>query len=214
MADLEADVDDPDAMNNWDEGAESDGSRADDVREPRVHEPGVATAQREIEQEDESLADVTARQLSVRNGGGPAPGTTEYAGVDAPPPSRSAPVPNLETSHKSSETTTLFNRRNGRFVSPPHHQRLSSTAEEQLGSIPFPQDGYLRPITPTQPLLGDMAGREPSTGDILTPGSEIGPMTPTNTAGPFVFDGSAGRDSVHRAVPTASEGSNEVTSEA
>ncbi|KAL8710062.1 MAG: hypothetical protein Q9220_005333 [cf. Caloplaca sp. 1 TL-2023] len=214
MADLEADVDDPDAMNDWDEGAASDGSGGDDVRDPKLRGPSVIAAQREIEKEDESLAGLTARQLSVRNGGDPAPDTIQYAGVDPPPPSRSAHAPNMEIGQKANETPTLFNRRNGRFVSPPHHQRLSSTAEEQLGNYPLPQDGYLRPITPTQPLLGDMTGREPSTGDILTPGSEIGPMTPTNTAGPFVFDGSAGRDSVHRPVPNLSEGSAEVTTEA
>ena len=62
--------------------------------------------------------------------------------------------------------------------------------------LPSNQTQFLRPITPTEPLDAtvnvDSAHGQTPTMDMLV---REGPMTPTNTAGPFVFDGSAGRAS-------------------
>ncbi|KAL9050979.1 MAG: hypothetical protein Q9206_004873 [Seirophora lacunosa] len=217
VTDLEADVDDPDAMDDWEDEEASSGSVADEKNASSASEISREAAQQEIEHEDDDLAGMTSRQLSVRNGGDPPTHTIESTGVDAPPPSRSAPTPNTDGGSLSSSLPSLLNRRNARHVTPPRCERLPATAEEQSTAVPLSQDDFLRPITPTQAFLaaGDIFHRDAMMGDAITPGSELGPMTPTNHAGPFVFDGSAGRDSGPRpAVGTASDGSNEVISKA
>ncbi|KAI4092594.1 MAG: hypothetical protein LQ344_003440 [Seirophora lacunosa] len=214
---VQADVDDPDAMDDWEDEEASSGSVADEKNASSASEISREAAQQEIEHEDDDLAGMTSRQLSVRNGGDPPTHTIESTGVDAPPPSRSAPTPNTDGGSLSSSLPSLLNRRNARHVTPPRCERLPATAEEQSTAVPLSQDDFLRPITPTQAFLaaGDIFHRDAMMGDAITPGSELGPMTPTNHAGPFVFDGSAGRDSGPRpAVGTASDGSNEVISKA
>ena len=80
------------------------------------------------------------------------------------------------------QPSSMFDRRN-----------ISANATAGVAISPEPIE-YLRPITPTEPLMDgesiDRAhSRTPTTEMLVTEG----PMTPTNTAGPFVFDGSAGR---------------------
>lgn len=61
---------------------------------------------------------------------------------------------------------------------------------------------YLRPITPTEPIIQDDVTPNGSPS-ALAAGVDLandGPMTPTNNAGPFVFDGSAGRAAGRRTV--------------
>ncbi|KAI4230167.1 MAG: hypothetical protein L6R36_000280 [Xanthoria steineri] len=216
VADLDADVDDPDAMNDWEDDEDSSGSVAGPKETPAVDGPSHEAAQRALDEEDTSLATATTRQLSVRNGMDPPPESAEYTGVDAPPPSRSALSPTADRGTASSSLPNLLNRRNAQGITPPRHMPLPSTVEGQALTTPLSQHVFLRPITPSQSLLadGDFLSREATTSDAMTPGSEIGPMTPTNNAGPFVFDGSAGRDSIHR--PTASSPGipDEVRSEA
>lgn len=100
------------------------------------------------------------------------------------------PTPHLTTSSdpnpQSNALSGLFDRRGGRRTSPP----FTPPAESPTTRVPSTQTQYLRPITPTQPLMEDGEARESSTIDTFT---QDGPMTPTNNAGPFVFDGSAGR---------------------
>ncbi|KAL8968403.1 MAG: hypothetical protein Q9197_004904 [Variospora fuerteventurae] len=216
----EADVDDPDAMDDWEDEEASSGSAAGGKESSPSNGISREAAHEEIEHEDNDLASMTSRQLSVRNGGDPPTHAIESAGVDAPPPSRAAPSPNADgassssSSSSSSSLPSLLNRRNARHVTPPRQERLPSTAEEQSTSLPLAQDAYLRPITPTQASLaaGDFFHRDAMMGDAITPSSELGPMTPTNNAGPFVFDGSAGRDSAPLPVGTASDGPNGVIS--
>ncbi|KAL9101300.1 MAG: hypothetical protein Q9163_003435 [Psora crenata] len=80
-------------------------------------------------------------------------------------------------------------------TSPSLLDRRNAAVTDQIG-IRMPPDPmqYLRPITPTQPVMGNA---EPDQTKPQTPTIDMlvneGPMTPTNTAGPFVFDGSAGR---------------------
>ncbi|KAL8735986.1 MAG: hypothetical protein Q9166_000548 [cf. Caloplaca sp. 2 TL-2023] len=216
VADLEADVDDPDAMNDWQDEEDSNGSAADVSEAPAVDGTSHETAQRALDEEETSLATATTRQLSIRNGIDPPPESAEYTGVDAPPPSRAALSPTTDRGASSSAAPSLLHRRNGRRITPPRHIPLPSTDEDQAMTIPLSRDTYLRPITPTQSLLGvgDLLNREAIMGDAMTPGSELGPMTPTNNAGPFVFDGSAGRDSLPRPAASSPENSSEVTSKA
>lgn len=178
-------------------------------------------ANQALDHEDESLANMTSRQLSVRNGVDPPPDSVEYAGVDAPPPSRSAPSPATDQEYTSTAPSTLLNRRTGRHASAPRHIPLPSTTEEQLANMPLSRNAFLRPFTPSQSFQSFLGGgerlhREVMMGDAVTPGSELGPMTPMNNAGPFVFDGSAGRDSINRREPirrSAPEGPNGISSE-
>ena len=84
----------------------------------------------------------------------------------------------------------LLNRRGARRQPPPFVSTDSTPAQR----VPTNEGQYLRPITPTQPLMGDEDMNETA---MRTPPTDTfnheGPMTPTNNAGPFVFDGSAGR---------------------
>ncbi|KAL8835625.1 MAG: hypothetical protein Q9170_003242 [Blastenia crenularia] len=215
VADLEADVDDPDAMDDWEDDEASNGSEVDGKKAPTTNGTSPDTAQQEIDQEDSSLASMTTRQLSVRNGIDPPPDSIENTGVDAPPPSRAAMSPNTARANASNTAPNLLNRRNARGITPPQHIPLPGTAEEQSLNLPLLPDAYLRPMTPAQAFLGhgDFFSRDTIMGDAITPGSELGPMTPTNNAGPFVFDGSAGRDAVRQPARTMSEGPNGALSE-
>ncbi|KAL8985871.1 MAG: hypothetical protein Q9205_000521 [Flavoplaca limonia] len=217
VADLDADVDDPDAMVDWGEDDEdSNGSVAGPREVPAPDETSHEAVQQALDEEDNSLATATTRQLSVRNGIDPPPESAEYTGVDAPPPSRSALSPTTERGPVSSSLPNLLHRRNAQGIMPPRHMPLASTDEGQETGITLSEHAFLRPITPSQSLLadGDFLSRDALMGDVMTPGSEMGPMTPTNNAGPFVFDGSAGRDSLHRPAASPNEIPDEVRSTA
>ncbi|KAI4107107.1 MAG: hypothetical protein L6R37_001808 [Teloschistes peruensis] len=198
-------VDGEDAMDDW---VDEDGSHASvagaDEAEVQSSDGPQEAAKQALNHEDEALADITSRQLSVRNGIDPPPESVEYAGVDAPPPSRAALSPTSDIDD-STASPTLLTRRNGRHVNPPRHMPLPSMTEEELANMPLSRDAFLRPTTSTQSFLGngDFLHREALLGDAITPGSELGPMTPTNNAGPFVFDGSAGRDSIRQPGPAS-----------
>ncbi|KAL9603076.1 MAG: hypothetical protein Q9219_001440 [cf. Caloplaca sp. 3 TL-2023] len=214
VADLEADVDDPDAMDDWEDEDGSNGSEVDEDKGPVTNGTSPDAAQQEIDMEDDSLANATSRQLAVRNGIDPPSDSIEYTGVDAPPPSRAAASPDASRTNAAKSPPNLLNRRNARGITPPNHVPLPATVEEQLSNLSLTRDSYLRPMTPGQASLGYTEFFTREAIDAITPGSELGPMTPTNNAGPFVFDGSAGRDTVRRSMDPMSEGSNRVTSEA
>lgn len=188
MADLEADVDDPNDE-RWEEVDPEDPSKL----EPNALDAMPATL--DMDDDGGELADTTSRLLLIRNA------TDEALPESQPDP----PNPTLS----SGDLSSLLSRRNARHSSPPE-AILGNDASLSFGSIPeriSPFSDYLRPITPTQSLLHD---------DELTPNTESpgaldptpsatemladGPMTPTNNAGPFVFDGSAGRAAGQRVV--------------
>ena len=181
MADLEADVDDPDGE-DWD-----DEEHEDDLARHETSHSNVVHSIPESNGEDIDIAASTTRLLSIRNG------------VDEPP---------LSPQTGSPEASTILTRRNARRISPPQGSLTNgppfsppSSAITSEQNVAFGH--YLRPITPTQPLMPDEhSGHEggSSAEQLSTPhASEIlvtdGPMTPTNNAGPFVFDGdgSSGR---------------------
>jgi E3 ubiquitin-protein ligase DMA1/2 len=71
-----------------------------------------------------------------------------------------------------------------------------------VNSIEMPNG--LAPST-TNTTDADRSGAAtPDAGEVLT---REGPLTPRNNAGPFVFDGSAGRSGGRRAVPSNGDGS-------
>lgn len=204
-------------MVDWGEDDEdSSGSVASPREAPAPDETSHEAVQQALDEEDNSLATATTRQLSVRNGIDPPPESAEYTGVDAPPPTRSALSPTTDRGPVSSSLPNLLHRRNAQGITPPHHMPLASTVEGQETGNTLSEHAFLRPITPSQSLLadGDFLSRDAMMGDAMTPGSEMGPMTPTNNAGPFVFDGSAGRDAIHRPAASPNEVPDEVRSTA
>ena len=181
-------MDDPDALDEeWEDEPNDTGSIPEVKRTPETN--GVVSEDaRPLSQDgDVSMEGMSSRLSSVR--------------VEADP---SAVFSN---SHTEEPRQSLLNRRNARRTSPPYVQRMGQSIPERRSeddnSSSSPNSNfqhYLQPITPTQPLMP---------GDDLTPNDEFtpalrtstpsdmlasdGPMTPTNNAGPFVFDGSAGR---------------------
>ena len=128
--------------------------------------------------------------------------------------------PELTIFSSPSSSTSILNRRNAQRYSPsltPEPENGPSRSTEQQSTSLY--GNYLRPITPTAPLTvdNDLASAGAATTDysnrrFIHPGQGggdniarvhtprttenfvvDGPMTPTNSAGPFVFDGSAGR---------------------
>ena len=170
VTDLEADVDDPAEDELEDEELSPELTSARELND-EVMEQG----QQALNGDDESLSQSASRLLAIRD-------RSQLTPLSAP-----APDP-LNGSHTAPD---LLSRRGARQISPP----FAPVGESSAINIPSNQAQYLRPITPTRPLLGDdelndSAMRTPSMSDHF---AQDGPMTPTNNAGPFVFDGSAGR---------------------
>jgi hypothetical protein len=112
-------------------------------------------------------------------------------------------LPSPALSSSSDPTNTVSNdlrtRRGARIIPPPSPAEPESSAHHRTSSSRI---DYLRPITPTGPLMG----LEINGGALSSPTTEQlaeqGPVTPTNSAGPFVFDGSAGGLTIGTAVST------------
>lgn len=144
MADLEADVDNPDEE-PWED------LEADELSKLETNTADSRPAMRENDQLNEDLAATASRLLSIRNS------TDELSNETQSEP------PNLTLN--SGETPSLLSRRNARHETPPP-DILGNNASLSLGSIheqPSSIADLLRPITPTQPLLDD-----------LTPNTEAG----------------------------------------
>ena len=124
--------------------------------------------------EDDGLSNTTSRLLSVRDDSHLIPSVTTPS----------------DSTNDGNQALGLLTRRGARRISPPFSRTADrSGSKSSPGVVQF-----LRPITPTQPLLGTEEFNE---SVLRTPTTDMlihdGPMTPTNNAGPFVFDGSAGR---------------------
>jgi hypothetical protein len=185
--DLEADVDDLDGE-NWEDANGADTS-------PEIIPNGTIPEDDDLDMDgdDEALSNTTSRILSVQNS-------------DLPPVTSTSSDP----INGSNASANLLSRRGARRISPP----FPPVTETRSLSGPGQSAQYLRPITPTQPLFGDgldeASLRTPTTDMLL----HDGPMTPTNNAGPFVFDGSAGRAGVRRAASGAVGSGNNTSSDA
>lgn len=176
--------------------------------------------------EDEALTTTISKALSIRNpSGGPRPvrsssGSPSVPAADQsfvstpshfPPNSLSLGSSDRPNSSMSPSSSTIINRRNASRMTTTQQ----SSDESSSSSISRPEEttrpasnfsNYLRPITPTQPNLQEeditpdgspsMLATTPTGADL----ANEGPMTPTNNAGPFVFDGSAGRAAGRRTV--------------
>ena len=177
VTDLEADVDDPDE--EWPD--DDNDALVQTGTQPAPHTNGITrdgsvNGQRKVDgtRTEDALAEAMERQLSVREDNQLAPMNT--ASSDP-------------TGQSSAGATRLLDRRGA----PPMLSPFPALEPDTTAVSPN-QVQYLRPITPTEPLMGhadinSTSLHTPTTDQLITDG----PMTPTNTAGPFVFDGSAGR---------------------
>lgn len=191
MTDLEADVDDL-ADEEWEDEDIAEGPSP--ALEPTTSMHGFNGSIRKeeeffLDQEGEALASATSKLLSIHE-------------PDPQPPASSSL---LEPPIGSDPPLDLLYRRGARKITPP----IPPAQEPPTARTTSGQIEYLRPITPTQPLMGNHDIYE---SVIRTPTTHMlandGPMTPTNNAGPFVFDGSAGRAG-SRVEPSRSEASAE-----
>ena len=176
VTDLEADVDDPENDSWEDENCHdlSPDMSAFPSMDPDFDANGVLPDHDEpgLNGEVNGLSHATSR-VSINNS------------RHSTPPPASHPGPNGETN----ATSSLLNRRGTRCTSPT----ITAADEHPIPPVPSTHIQYLRPITPTEPLMGDGVLNDPSirTPTLTENYTHDGPMTPTNNAGPFVFDGSA-----------------------
>ena len=182
MADLEADVDDPNEEDWEDEEHEEDLMRLETQGANTV--PSIP----ENNGDDIGIAATTGRLLSIRNGVDESPISPVFP-MDGVPDSSDHPG----NHHDSS---SLLSRRNGRRVSPPQGtlgnglQFSASPLQSYTEQNPT-FSNYLRPITPTQPLMreediGSNGGSPPEQLSSANASEMLisdGPMTPTNNAG-------------------------------
>ena len=184
-------MDDPDAFDEeWEDEANGNSSNPE-INETSETKGSVSESPRlPTHDEDDAVEAMSSRLSSVR--------------IEADP---SAALSNEEARQ------TLLSRRNTRRASPPHANQIGQPVTERFenttSSPSLNFQNYLRPITPSQPLIPDHISNasEEFLSDLSTstpPGILIpvndGPMTPTNNAGPFIFDGSAGRAAAGRAA--------------
>ncbi|KAL2048118.1 hypothetical protein N7G274_000029 [Stereocaulon virgatum] len=191
VTDLEADVDDIDG-GNWEDEENDTGSNpdVDDTRQTN----GIMPEHNDfsIDGVDEALSNATMRSLTVNN----------------IPHSAPTMITSSDPNSESSASPSLLTRRGARRIEPSFPP---ITAQSATRTASGPAQ-YLRPITPTRPLMGedidDTALRTPTQTDMLL---HDGPMTPTNNAGPFVFDGSAGRIGGHRMGSSLSDSTDNAS---
>ena len=180
MADLEADIDEMVDLEDWDDNDEELGSNPDENAATSLTPPAQDD---ELNAELESDLAESARHLSV---GGP----TRASNLSVPPNHRS----NLRLPQGAVSAANLD--ATGRHLnrSPAHWAGDGTEDSLQQNGQGTPRSSmYLRPNTPT-------------INDILT---TEGPLTPRNDAGPFVFDGSAGRASGRRMGSRVPDTANE-----
>ena len=185
-------MDNPDAFDEeWEDEPNGNGSNpevneASGTRDLGTDRPRLPTH----DEDDDAIEGMSARLTTVR--------------IEADPAAA--------LSHEEPRQTIL-SRRNARRVSPPYAQSIPEWVEDP--STPSPDfQNYLRPITPSQPLISDRTSSaseefpldlSTSTPQGMLVSINDGPMTPTNNAGPFVFDGSAGRAGGRRAAANMSQ---------
>lgn len=96
-------------------------------------------------------------------------------------------------------SSDLRTRRGAPILPPPCPAEPESSSQRRTSSS---RVDYLRPITPTGPLMGLEINGSPLSSPTTEQLAEQGPVTPTNSAGPFVFDGSAGGLTIGTAIST------------
>ena len=178
MTDLEADVDDP--PDAWADGDEDDEDDEDDADERVAEEPPPPPYGQTTEDPlDRELAS-SSRNLSLMNGSEPSSPSSSYAPSASTGPSliarRLAARPQIEPiSEPDDESMDTTDGSSARPIGDAWHSEASVHS-----------NGH------STPRGADVRSLSPAANDALV---REGPLTPLNDAGPFVFDGSAGRAS-------------------
>lgn len=199
MADLEADVDDLDPdERDWEDYEGDDEQNQDhlDNNDRAISEITGVDREPPPSAEDSSSASAQPKVLSLR----PKVGSASTDNTSGSPSAVNAPP--------SQFVSSIINRRNtSRRQSPQQPQPVEEQSSLARSDEITRRTANLRPITPTQPNLCDIdvtpPNDSPSARETTPTGADLasdGPMTPTNNAGPFVFDGSAGRAAGSRMV--------------
>ncbi|MCJ1288667.1 hypothetical protein MMC34_000195 [Xylographa carneopallida] len=200
MADLEADVDDP--LDEWHDDEDEDA----DIGVDSQHKPlnpasnpnpdgtelpalgNVISLSNRHSDHGAAYQDLTSRsrQLSVTNA------TDEHAAASSP---LNQPTPSAGPSLISRR---LASRPSFGVVNEvPALEDSSMNIDLAANQSTIPQSP---PITPR--AAGGLRTPTPTAGEVL---DHVGPLTPRNDAGPFVFDGSAGRSAGRRMLNGSEE---------
>lgn len=198
MADLEADVDDLDPdERDWEDYEGDDEQCQDHLDNSDRASSEITGVNREPppRSEDRSSASAQSKVLSLR----PKVGSAPTDNTSGPPSAINVPP--------SQFVSSIINRRNtSRRQSTQQPQPVDEQSSLARSDEISRRTSNLRPITPTQPNLRDVVtppNDSPPARETTPTGADLasyGPMTPTNNAGPFVFDGSAGRAAGSRMV--------------
>lgn len=199
MADLEADVDDLDPdERDWEDYEGDDEQNQDhlDNSDRAISEITGVNREPPPRAEDRPSASAQSNVISLR----PKVGSASTDNTSDSPSAINTP-PNQFVS-------SIINRRNAtRRQSTQQPQPVDEQSSLARSDEITRRTANLRPITPTQPNLRDVDVTQPNDSpparETTPTGADLasdGPMTPTNNAGPFVFDGSAGRAAGSRIV--------------
>lgn len=184
MTDLDADVDDMDEE-KWEDGEVEKGLDLKDVQMGEANGTHLEHPAFRVG-EEEHPARTSSRILSVQNGQGPSPSLSNFVSYVSK---------STDQAVGSNTPTNLAYRRNASrtntqsFTGDPTASGFNTIGRGGPSFL-----SYARPATPIQSLPRDdetTPDGSPSAGGELL--ATDGPMTPTNHAGPFVFDGSGGR---------------------
>ena len=209
VADLEADVDDPPAGDEWREADEDEASDPNDAQLSVVNGEDAMEAESNEELNDNASDNVNDKVLSTMT-------TRNLSIANLINPESSPPNPSEQTAAPA-PATNLLTRRIGSRTAPPRpgevsnatsldidpRNSLSSNRSTATTSQPPPDEA------PTAEASSTLRATTPSPLEML--GAD-GPTTPRNDAGPFVFDGSAGRGSGPRMVASLAETMDSPTS--
>lgn len=211
VADLEADVDDPPAGDAWREADEDEASDPNDVQHAAVNGEDAMEAESNEElnhdasDNDEVLSKMTTRDLSIAN----------LINPEAIPP-RSSNLPHLlEQTAAPAPATNLLSRRIGSRTTSARPGEVPSASldinspssmSSNRSNATTPQ-----PLPDEAPTASTLRAATPCPLEML--GAD-GPTTPRNDAGPFVFDGSAGRGNGPTVVASLAEAIDSPTSSA
>jgi hypothetical protein len=201
VADLEAELDDPFADGEWDEPGDAEAAEAREAREataapeesPLVSRPArQANSSEATQTTTEAPREDSDREQSV-------PGVADMAEAsehseDDHGVATSIERLNLEERTSSSSSQPQVSNATIPPVDIISRKPVSDGASSRLANLPSNDQRVTRTPSPS--------GLHPSSIDAMT-GVE-GPMTPRNDAGPFIFDGSAGRAAGMRLANVAS----------
>ncbi|KAI9816819.1 MAG: hypothetical protein M1827_001464 [Pycnora praestabilis] len=214
VADLEADVDDPAAYEAWEE--ENDGvAEPAEAEEVLPDSPRASTgSQSESESARRSMAVSDSPEDEVMNLANDEVLSTMMGSVALAEQRQSSEAERSPSMYETAESPILPH-------SPPSSSSLSRRVPSSVGPLNIAQRKSSASRKNSNPTLRarndntsqanqlvaaagglDSPSRAASSAELLGP---EGPMTPRNDAGPFVFDGSAGRNTGRRIAASLGE---------